>query len=582
MRIPGFMQRLIVLRVLLAVATACSGGVVVSAQDVPTTRPTESNEALIARLSSPFESERNWAAEQLIAAAPPEAELFARFSDGGVRLRCGLAYVLGGVVSAKSVDLLVDAARQSDDRFVREALARAVFRALMRHGHAAGDVLARIPADDGAFQTAARDFVRAEIERFDRLNTEWSFYRRLSGFVRIGHYAESALESLLDDPDVAESVQCLAATALGRVDCRYFWVAPDGGFSEAFRRALKNCGENPRIALIYAAAAYGVTSKKFIEDMAKFAHEDAFDPMLLEAALYFLSTRPDDVIAANFDVLDRCAREFTRGYDERVLFAGATLMRKIVTPASARDRIADMAKTESFGGWALYDAILAGLEKLPQEEGAQEVRDFLAFGLKHSVPQIRGWALVQFRRIEKKDPEGIDVEKIVGDVVRATKKIHGPDLDQDCYAQRTGALTLAMLGAAETAAVLRELFGFPQETVRCAAAMAAAAGTRPLAELCPELYSLSTKDGEWDRFGAAYTLMKSGDRRALPIFADLLACGNRVLAIPSLINLEWMAGKSLGVPAPTTIRDWDILAERWRVELGATPESQPQSQPTRP
>lgn len=582
MRIPGFMQRPIVVRVVFALATACMAAGVVSAQDTQTTRPTESNESLIARLSSPFESERKWAAEQLIAAGPPEAELFARFSDGGVRLRCGLAHVLGGVVSAKSVELLVDAARQTDDRFVREALARAVFCALLRHGGAAGDVLARISSDDGAFRTAARDFVRAEIERFDRMNTEWSYSRRLSGFVRLGHYAESALESLLDDPDVAESVQCLAATALGRVDCRYFWVGPDGGFSESFRQALANCGENPRIALIYAAAAQGVTSKRFIEDMAKFAREDAFDPMLLEAALYFLSTRPDDVIAANVDVLDQCAREFTRGYDERVLFAGATLMRKIVSPASARERIADMAKTESFGGWALYDAILAGLEKLPKEEGTQEVRDFLAFGLKHVVPQIRGWALVQYRRIEKKDPDGIDVEKIVQDVVRATKKIHGPDLDQDCYAQRTGALTLAMLGAADTAAVLRELIGFPQETVRCAAAMAAAAGTRPIAELVPDLQALSAKEGEWDRFGAAYTLMKSGDRCALPIFAELLACGNRVLAIPSLINLEWMAGKSLGVPAPTTLRDWDLLAERWRVELGAAPESQPQSQPTRP
>lgn len=135
------------------------------------------------------------------------------------------------------------------------------------------------------------------------------------------------------------------------------------------------------MALVYAASAAGVSSPAFVAEIARYTREDAFNAMQIEAGLYFLAALTDAQIADARDKVTDCAREFTHGYDERVLWNGGIVLGRLKDPALARERIADMKESKTFGGYALFDAIVTNLAVLPKDEADPLIRDLCTWGL---------------------------------------------------------------------------------------------------------------------------------------------------------------------------------------------------------
>ena len=533
---------------------------------VAESRPAVDVERETVRLGSTFAAERRAAAAALIDGRCDEACMIRCLASENAQLRIGAAEVLGGIASPAGAQALRAALDAEKDRAVVERLCMGLFRAAVRNGALTTGIVASLPVERSVAQAAARTFVHEEIERAWMQGTEWSFHRRLARFSWLGAYGLDALTEYLKDREVPDDRHCLALIALGRADAAAFWVDADGAPSALFRDTFKSAGVYARSALFYAAAAGGIFTKGLMVEAARIAREDAFDPSLIEAILYFLYQAPDAALDRARPEMTACAREFTKGYSEKVLFSAGILLGRLKDRELALERVPDLKESRRFGSYTLFEGILAALDAAGDEAAKAAIKDILVWALGQKLDTLKARAYVDWAKRYGAAPEEIDRKAMVAALARTVVKQHAVEEDEDNYAARTGADVFHLLGDPEKVEVWRKLFDHSSEAVRAAALISA--GREPTLALAADVLPFLARDGEWDNFGATYFFAQARDRRALPVMIELLDGGNILLQKPTLENIHWVLGGTTpkADEYPKSPAAWRALAARLRAE----------------
>ena len=517
-------------------------------------------------MASPYAHERRAAVVVLSKTRPKVARIVAALSDDDRHVRAGAAQVIATVGDAAAVEPLRDAYATEVDRMVRNEIGGALFGIVTRLRESGVGLPSDLDTDDVRLRRAAREFVFDKVDRFQKMGTQWTDHRRLAFFGRLGPFAAPALISIVGDENVRDGVRELAAVSLGRVDAEDFWVDAAGGFGKRLAAVLDTVPQMTRVALFYASTSAGVVEPSFMARVADYAENDAVGPFLIEACLYnFYGMHERGFPGARPHAAKLCIEFSNVFHAERVRANAGILLRRLEDPKTAKACLESIDENEQFGGYFLYDGILGSLVSQPMGTDDDLIRKIVAMGLAQPVPQVRALCHRVHEERFGAGPEGSDLETHLAAVRSVANKVHSTGDDEDFYCQRSAAVILGRLKDKKAKDHLREMLRHPAESVRMAAAMAA--GEIDLPDLVPDLVKVAKESREFAAFGAAWALLQVGDRRGLPVFVDLLECGNDPLRRPALVNLRWFTKMTLVETVPETGEEWRVRAKTWRERI---------------